>query len=226
MSTSVTHTNHLILCLGLSCTFWIMKKNWNRYHYKVYHHTTFWRHLHLLAKKRFKTSGKNRTWLPRSFTTHPERRTLQRPICCIHVGWYPHLLMGANRQITQSTHSLFHELPYFGQKIILPHGQFNKWISSHLPTKKYLGKLTSIDDLDLFRVKAVETLNPGNHNLYYNRIQSGNYSPHSFNKFKLNFPVALVIHTSLFYIIMSGALGEALKIFRSIYKMNWTLILP
>ena len=75
-----------------------------------------------------------------------------------------------------------------------------------------MGKLTSIDDLDLFRINAAETLNPGNHNLHYDRIQSGYYSPHSFNKIKLNFPVALVIHTSLFYIIMSGALGETFKI--------------
>ena len=34
---------------------------------------------------------------------------------------------------------------------------------------------------------------------------------------KLNFLDALVIHVSLFYIIMSGVLGETLKTSRSIY---------
>ena len=34
---------------------------------------------------------------------------------------------------------------------------------------------------------------------------------------KLNFLDVLVIHASLFYIIMSGALGETLKTSRSIY---------
>ena len=49
-------------------------------------------------------------------------------------------------------------------------------------------KLTSIYDLDLFRLNAANTLNPDNDNLYYNRIQSRYYSPHSFNKFKTELP--------------------------------------
>ena len=96
--------------------------------------------------------------------------------------------MSANHQIARITHSLFRELPYFRQNIILAHGKFNNCISSHLPTKKYLEKLTSIYDLDLFRLNAAENLNPGNDYLYYNRIQSLYYSPHSFNKFKTELP--------------------------------------
>ena len=94
-----------------------------------------------------------------------------------------------NHQTARSTHSLFRELPYFGQNITLAHGQFNNCIqASHLPTKKYLEKLTSIYDLDLFRLNAAKTLDPDNDNLYYNRIQNRYYSPHSFNKFKTELP--------------------------------------
>ena len=49
-------------------------------------------------------------------------------------------------------------------------------------------KLTSIYDLDLFRLKTAKTLNPGNDYFYYNRIQSLYYSPHSFDKFKTELP--------------------------------------
>ena len=125
--------------------------------------------------------------------------------------------MSINHQIARITHSLFCELPYFGQNIILAHGQFNNCISSHLPTKKYLEKLTSIYDLDLFRLNAAKTLNPGNDYLYYNRIQSFYYSPHSFNKFKTELPRR--VSDSCFSVLhkMSGASGEILKTFRSIY---------
>ena len=57
-----------------------------------------------------------------------------------------------------------------------------------MPTKKYLEKLTSIYDLDIFRLNAAKTFNPDNDNLYYNRTQSRNYSLHSFNKFKTELP--------------------------------------
>ena len=49
-------------------------------------------------------------------------------------------------------------------------------------------KLTSIYDLDLFRLNAAKTLNLDNDNLCYNRVQSRYYSPHSFNKFKTELP--------------------------------------
>ena len=49
-------------------------------------------------------------------------------------------------------------------------------------------KLTSIYDLDLFRLNAAKTFDPDNDNLYYDRIQSRYYSPHSFNKFKTELP--------------------------------------
>ena len=55
---------------------------------------------------------------------------------------------------------LFHELPYFGQNIILDHGQFNNSLSSHLPSKKYLETLCSIYDLDLSSLNMGEAQNP------------------------------------------------------------------
>ena len=98
--------------------------------------------------------------------------------------------MSINHQIARSTHSLFRELPYFGQNIILVHGQYKNCINYllSLPTKKYLEKLTGIYDLDLFRLNAAEAVNPGIDSLYYNRIQSRYYCLHSFNKFKSELP--------------------------------------
>ena len=93
-----------------------------------------------------------------------------------------------NDQTARSTYSLFRGLPHFWQNIFLSHGQFNNCIPSHLPAKKYLGKLTSVYDLDLFRLTAAKTLNPDNDNLCYNRIQSRYYSLHSFNKFQTELP--------------------------------------
>ena len=44
----------------------------------------------------------------------------------------------------------FRELPYFGVNFVPYHGQFNNSLDSQLQTKKYLDKLSSIYDLDLF----------------------------------------------------------------------------
>ena len=90
------------------------------------------------------------------------------------------------------------ELPYYGvSDLISCHGQFNNTLSCDLPTKKYLEKLSSLHDLDLFTLNVRENINP-DLNLCNHRIQSNYYSPHSFNvlrnrlsssddDFKLNF---------------------------------------
>ena len=82
--------------------------------------------------------------------------------------------------------SLFYELPYFGRNIILDHGQFNNCLSCHLLSKKYLERLCSIYDLDLFSLNAGETQNP-DLNLSNHRVQSSYFSPHSFNLLKNKF---------------------------------------
>ena len=126
--------------------------------------------------------------------------------------------MSANDLNSRDTLSLFRELPYFGLNVNLAHGQFNNCLPSHLPAKKYLGKLSSIYDLNRFRLNALEDPNPGD-SLYNHRIHSRYYSPYSFTNLKVNFPVVSVIRASLFYIIISGVLSETLKTFKFIY---WT----
>ena len=53
------------------------------------------------------------------------------------------------------------ELPYYGvSDLINCHGQFNNTLSYDLPTKKYLEKLSSLNDLDLFTLNVRENINP------------------------------------------------------------------
>ena len=118
--------------------------------------------------------------------------------------------------IIRVTLSLFRELPYFRLNVNLAHGQFNTCLPSHLPAKKYLEKLSSIYDLNLFRLNALEDPNPVD-NLYNHRIHSRYYSP--YKNLKVKFPVVSVIRDSLFDIVISGVLSEILKTFKFIY---WT----
>lgn len=76
--------------------------------------------------------------------------------------------------------SIFKELPYHGVNILNCHGQFNNLLSDALPTKKYLEKLSSIHDLDLFTLNVQAAINPDS-NLFNQCIQSHYYSPHSFS---------------------------------------------
>ena len=72
-------------------------------------------------------------------------------------------------------------------------------------------KLTNIYDLDLFRLNAAKTPNPDNFTAIVFRAVTTLHIPST--NLKLNFPDALVIHVSLFYIIMPGALGETLVVY-------------
>ena len=56
-----------------------------------------------------------------------------------------------------------------------------------MPAETYLEKLSSIFDLNLFRLNALEDLNPGD-SLYNHRIHSRYYSLFSFYKFKSELP--------------------------------------
>ena len=79
--------------------------------------------------------------------------------------------------------STLSELPYANVEIIRAHGQFNNILNSDLPTKKYLDKLHSIYDLDLFRLNTESTLNP-DRNLSMQQIRCKYFSPYSFSMFK------------------------------------------
>ena len=78
------------------------------------------------------------------------------------------------------------ELPYYGvSDLISCYGQFNNTLSCDLPTKKYLEKLSSLHDLDLFTLNVRENinpdLNPHSFNVLRNRLSSSD------DDFKLNF---------------------------------------
>ena len=95
---------------------------------------------------------------------------------------------------------LFKELPYFGINFIPIHGQFNNILSSSLPTKKYLEKLTSFHDLDLFSLNIDSNINP-DLNVPNLKIRSQYYSPHSFHLMKnsLNYTRKGIPNFSLFH---------------------------
>lgn len=116
-----------------------------------------------------------------------------------------------NCRLNSQRRSLFYELPYFGQNIILAHGQFNNCLSCHLPSKKYLETL-SIYGLDLFSLNAGEAHNP-DFNLYNHRIQSR--SPHSLNMYKGKFP--RYAGNSCFSLPHNNVLSKTLKTFRFIH---------
>ena len=84
--------------------------------------------------------------------------------------------------------SLVCELPYVSvSDIVSYHGQFNNVISNSLPTKKYLDKLSSLYDLDLFSLNIQNDINP-NSDLFYENIKSHYYMPHSFSLLKNKLP--------------------------------------
>lgn len=81
--------------------------------------------------------------------------------------------------------SLFKELPYFGHNIS-HHGQFNNTLTTPLPTKRYLDKLHSVYDLDIFTLNTAQNsdINPDSQSFSHNQIRTNYYSPHSFNELK------------------------------------------
>ena len=104
--------------------------------------------------------------------------------------------MSANDQNSPDTLSLFRELAYFGLNVNLAHGQFNNCLPCHLPAQKYLEKLSSIYDLNLFRLNALEDPNPVSIIIVF----IVDTIPHIVStNLKVNFPVVSVIRASLFY---------------------------
>ena len=83
---------------------------------------------------------------------------------------------------TKLTKELFRELPYNGQNIRQYHGSFNNLLAiENLPSKKYLDRLPSLNDIDLFSLNAD---NVNNSDLEYSSIcpvRCKYYSPLSFS---------------------------------------------
>ena len=85
-----------------------------------------------------------------------------------------------NKQSTKVNKTLLSELPYFNfSDLISAHGQFNNTLSSSLPTKKYLDRLPSYYDLDLFTLNTFLDRSSDS-NTYYSNIRCKYFSPHSF----------------------------------------------
>lgn len=76
-------------------------------------------------------------------------------------------------------------LPYFGQNITLYHGQFNNLIQlNDLPTKKYLERLPSFREIDLFNLNLDERSDSDSEFSPFRSIRCKYYSPHSFYQLK------------------------------------------
>ena len=97
-----------------------------------------------------------------------------------------HLYQKNDKESQNYTKSLLKVLPYYGVNIILSHGQFNNLLNvDSLPSKKYLHKLHSSHDLDVFSMNTAinSDINPDSH-LTNHKIRTNYYSPHSFNNLK------------------------------------------
>ena len=92
--------------------------------------------------------------------------------------------MKSLEQNSQDTLCLFRELLHFGLNINLAHGPFNNCLPSHLLTKKKLEKLSSIYDLNLFRLNALEDPNAGDC-VYNHRIHRVRWPTTAIHKYIL-----------------------------------------
>ena len=93
---------------------------------------------------------------------------------------------------------LLRELPYHGLNHIQFHGQFNNSLQSSLPTKKYLERLTSVHDLDLFNLNISD--DNSEPVFWLPKIRCKYYSPHSFSQLKSKFCTSAIASSfSLFH---------------------------
>ena len=90
-----------------------------------------------------------------------------------------------NKQHEKVLRDLLKELPYFNCKgnLVDFHGRFNNLLQSNKRSKRYLDKLTSLYELDWFKLNAlcnsdVNTID----NLYDQRIHSRYFSPQGFKE--------------------------------------------
>ena len=77
---------------------------------------------------------------------------------------------------------LFRELPYNGINIVYEHEQFNNSLPSQIPSKKYLERLTSIFEFDIFNLNDDNSLVDPDINCLFKSIRCKYYSLLSFNQ--------------------------------------------
>ena len=87
-----------------------------------------------------------------------------------------------NSAQTKLCKALFRELPYNGQNIRQCHGSFNNLMPiENLPSKKYLDRLPSLNDIDLFSLNADNVNNSDLEYSFIRPVRCKYYSPHSFS---------------------------------------------
>ena len=120
------------------------------------------------------------------------------------------MVVQGDKNVCRANKCLLKNLPFSNVDIIRTHGQFNNSLNSDLPTKKYLDKLRSLHDLDIFSLNTQSSVNPEN-NLDNQQIRSQYFSPHSFCKFRNNYrPISLL---SVFNRIFEKLMYKRLKSF-------------
>ena len=88
-------------------------------------------------------------------------------------------------KLDKQNQNYFRELPYSNQNIIQCHGQFNNLMPNvNLPSKRYLERLPSFHDIDLFRLNLDLNFNSNLESPLFHPIRCKYYSPHSFNQLK------------------------------------------
>ena len=84
---------------------------------------------------------------------------------------------------TKQNKSLQRGLPYFDQNISRCHGQFNNLIYFlDLPSKKYLERLPSLHDIDIFRLNLDAKSSSDSEFTPFQPIRCKYYYPHSFSQ--------------------------------------------
>ena len=85
---------------------------------------------------------------------------------------------------TKVNKALLRELPYYSCDLISSHGQLNNSLDTCVPTKKYLYRLPSFHDLDLFTLNSFLD-KKSELSAYTPTTKCKYYFPHSFSQLKI-----------------------------------------
>ena len=89
----------------------------------------------------------------------------------------------ATLKLNEKNQNYFCNLPYSNYNIIQIHGQFNNLMQDiNLPSKRYLKRLPSFYDIDLFSLNLDLNFNTNSESFLFNTTRCKYYLPHSFNQ--------------------------------------------
>ena len=107
------------------------------------------------------------------------------------------------RERPKESKLLFRELPYFVEHITQCHGRFNNLLAQQsglsLPSKKYLDRLPSLHDIDLFSLNNSNPDTQNSENYLFNAIRCNYHLPNSFHKLTEKFNKKLPKEFSLIH---------------------------